>query len=232
MQTTPEALIFDFDGVLFDTERLHWQAFARVLHPLGIRLGWREYCEKLIGLDDRGVFQHVLGAEAAGNARLEDLVTRKERIFTELAASASLQPLPGADDLVEECAGRNIPLAICSGASRQDIMLFLSRWDKAPFFRVVVSADDVSRSKPHPESYLIALEKLGREVGRCLRADRVVAVEDTAAGIQAARGAGLRVILLRAGCDSVDGADGDGDLSVSSLREITCETLCGLVSKG
>ncbi|HIE10882.1 MAG TPA: HAD family phosphatase [Kiritimatiellae bacterium] len=232
MQPVLEAVILDFDGVLFDTERLHWQAFARVLSPLGIELGWREYCAGLIGLDDRGVFAQVLGRKGAGSLRLEDLVGRKERVFGELAASAPLGPLPGADELVEECAARDIPLGICSGASRQDIMRFLSRWDKADRFRVVVSADDVAKSKPHPESYLTALEMLARDAGRSIRPYRAVAIEDTAAGTRAARRAGLRVILLRGGCRPAEGDEPACDLSVASLRQVNCTMLGRLISAG
>jgi len=225
-KAAPEAVVFDFDGVLFDTEPLHWRAFARVLAPRGVRLTWEEYTRELIGYDDRGVFQYFAERGIVRPREIPDLVAEKGRVFARLAAEARPRPLPGAETLVQECAAAGLPLAVCSGAARQDIRLFLDRWEPGRHFQVVVAAEDVPAGKPDPAGYRLTLRRLGRVLGRVLDAARAVAVEDTAAGMEAARRAGLKVVLV--------GEAGEGELPaevlpVPTLERVTVSRLEALV---
>lgn len=193
-----QAIIFDFDGVIVDSEPLHYQAFLEVVEPLGKSFDYETYLQKYVGLDDRDFFKEVL-AEALGDcevvtsSQLSVLIEQKQRKFNEIVASG-VKTIPGSLKLIDEAASA-MPIAIASGATREDIDLILSQLGYADRFEVIVSANDVAKSKPDPATYAQAVEQL-RAKGYDLQAKRCLAIEDTAAGIASARGSGLQVLGL------------------------------------
>jgi HAD superfamily hydrolase (TIGR01509 family) len=198
MVPLPEAVIFDFDGVIVDTEPIHWQAFREVLLPLGIPLSWEEYAGRYMGFDDRDAFRE--GYRDHGRPldpeTLADLVAAKSRAFQEILR-AGVRPFPGAVPLIGAIHSRGIPLAISSGALRSDIDPILDTLGIAGFFAVIVSADDVEKSKPDPASYRLAWTTLrNRFPGSLTVPARSLAIEDTPAGIESAKGAGLSVLAI------------------------------------
>lgn len=191
------AVIFDFDGVIVDTEPIHFRAFQEVLRPLELGYSWEEYLERYIGFDDRDAFREVF--KTAGRElkerMLEDLITRKADVFEEIV-QMGVKPYPGVVELVTSLSGV-LPLAICSGALARDIWPILDQLAIREAFDVIVTADDVHASKPDPESYQLALERLAaifpeKRVlpGHCL------AIEDTPSGITSACEAGLLVLAV------------------------------------
>lgn len=197
----PTAVIFDFDGVLADTEPLHFAAFRDTLAADGLPLTWADYERDLIGFDDRDVFRTVYAA--AGRAPpaggIPALIEAKGRRFAELCRASDLRPLPGAAALVDDVR-RRVPMAICSGARPADIELVLDLFGWRGAFPVCVTAADVAESKPNPAGYALAVRRL-RDLhpDRGIRADRTVAIEDTDAGVAAARAAGLQVVRVGKG---------------------------------
>lgn len=193
----PDAIIFDFDGVIVDSEPLHWRAFQRVLTPCGFSFSWEKYLEDYVGLDDRGAFRAAFLAigRSLDDGRLAELIARKAEAFQEEAAHGVI-PYPGVVELVLESV-RSRPTALCSGALRSDILPVLDSLGLAGIFPVMVSAEEVSVSKPDPESYRLALRRLEELFpGRPLRPEVCLAIEDTPAGIASARGAGLSVLAV------------------------------------
>lgn len=197
-----KAIVFDFDGIVVDSEQLHYQAFMDAARPLGIRMSYDQYVDQLIGYDDCDAFRVMLamaqGAEPANGPQsymgddrsVAQLKTEKATAFQRLVASG-IEPIPGAVELIQQ-ASTQMPLAISSGATRQDIDLMLSVIGLADSFSAIVSADDVARSKPDPQSYVMAVQALAAKYGDLdLQATQCLAIEDTAAGIEAARAAGL-----------------------------------------
>ena len=197
-----KAIVFDFDGIVVDSERLHYQAFMDAARPLDIRMSYDQYVDQLIGYDDRDAFRVMLatiqgadltdGPEAyKGDDRaVAQLKTEKASAFQRLVAGG-IEPIPGAVELIQQ-ASPQMPLAISSGATRRDIDLMLSVIGLADSFSAIVSADDVARSKPDPQSYVMAVQALAaRHSDLDLQAAQCLAIEDTAAGIEAARAAGL-----------------------------------------
>jgi beta-phosphoglucomutase len=182
------AVIFDFDGVLADTERLHLGAFQGVFEARGWRLDEGTYFERYLGCDDRGLvvaFARDQGLMLGGGEVME-LVEAKERAFAEHLQSGDVL-FPSARACVERMAGR-YALAIASGAARTEILAILEGGGLRPLFPVVVAADDVSATNPHPEPYLTAARGLGIRPAACL------AIEDSAPGLAAARAAGMRTV--------------------------------------
>lgn len=204
----PAAVVFDFDGVLVDSEPAHYRAFQEVLEPRGLGYSWQRYCEHFIGFDDRDGFREAFrdqGREMTG-LELEELIREKHGAF-ERAMAAGLEPVPGAVACVEQLAAA-YPLALCSGALRTEIEPTLRGLGLEGTFRVIVAAEDVTASKPDPVGYQLALAELGRVLGRTLDPGSCVAIEDTPTGVASARGAGLRVIGLdSSGAGSLTEAD-------------------------
>ena len=192
-----EAVIFDFDGVIVDTEPLHYIAFQRALEPLGLHFTWDEYIETYIGFDDRDAFRHAFSS--AGTVILQDelrsLIDKKAAIFQEVIRS-DVSAYPGVLDLISHLHAHGIPLAICSGALRADIDPILTMLGIANYFDVIVTADDVAASKPDPECYQLAFQQLQSAHQNSFTKNKTVAIEDTPAGISAAKAAGLLVCAV------------------------------------
>ncbi|MDA8179916.1 MAG: HAD family phosphatase [Deltaproteobacteria bacterium] len=194
----PEAVLFDFDGILVDSEPMHHRAFNEVLDPLGMAFPWKEYVETYMGFDDRDAFREAFRAKGIDldDTNLAKLVAAKSEAFLR-GLRAGVTAYPGAVPLIETLSAAGTPLALCSGALRADIDPILARLGVARRFDAIVSADDVRRSKPDPESYALAFRRLAETYSSSLTVPgKSVAVEDTPAGIRSAKGAGLRVLAV------------------------------------
>ena len=192
-----KAVIFDFDGIIVDTEPIHFQAFQSILQPLGLGYSWDEYLEKYIGFDDRDAFREAFSSTGniLDDVMLADLINRKAEFFERIVRQG-VQPYPGVLDLVKALSG-NLPLGLCSGALRRDIMPILEQFGLQTAFDIIVTADDVQASKPDPESYLLSIKRLTEifQPSNIFPQD-CIAIEDTPAGILSAAGAGLHVIAV------------------------------------
>ena len=229
-----KAVIFDFDGIIVDSERLHWAAFNKVLEPLGRKISWAEYIKTFIGFDDRDTFRHAF--PMFGKEELIGLIEKKAAAFQELLESDGAAALPGAVDLIKHLSG-NIPLAICSGALRADILPILGSLGIENAFDAIVTADDTHISKPDPAPYRLAAERLavaasgGRGITRRPAASTgagfMLAIEDTQAGIASAKGAGLKVLAVTNSYPA--GALTQADAVVASLEGLTLEKLNRLI---
>src|ERR1017187_10091029 len=166
-----DAMIFDFDGVIVDSEPAHFAAFARVLGEQGIPLCRQEYYEKYLGYDDHDCFLTV--TQDHGKMLDEEGIARMIAVKTKMiqeAMGGSIQPQPGAVELVRAAELDAIPLAICSGALREEIELACRNLGLWECFMAVVCAQDVDRGKPDPQGFRLALEQLCRLSGRVLEA--------------------------------------------------------------
>jgi len=192
------AIVFDFDGVLVDSEPLHFRAFQRVGEALGVALSYEAYLSTYIGFDDRDAIRHMLTGraeplDAAMEERVGELCRQKQQAFEQLMADGA-PPIAGAVALVT-AARAAMPVAIASGAAAGEIALMLQALGLSHAFEVIVSADDVARSKPDPQSYALAVERLRRERGPAtLTPEACLAIEDTETGIASAKSAGLKTL--------------------------------------
>ena len=231
-----KAIVFDFDGVIVDSEPLHFRAIARVAESLGITFDYDYYVEHLIGYDDRDVCRILLArGDGAGQqawpqsfegdeARVTEMKDRKAEVFEQIVHEG-VGPIDGALDLIEE-ASKQMPIAIGSGATRADIDLILDALELRDRFDPIVTADDVRRSKPDPETYAKAVTGLaGSHPNLNLVPDDCLAIEDTAAGLESARGAGLWTLGLATSgpADRLSGAhrvvDSLEGISIENLRQ-------------
>lgn len=189
-----EAVLFDFNGVIANDEPQHFQSMQEILANEGIALSLDEYYAHYLGNDDRTclvqAFRHA--KRPLSHEHLERLVEAKTQGYQRLIAS-SLQLVPGAAEFVRD-AGRTFRLAIVSGARRHEIALVLERARLADRFEAIIAAEDVPRCKPDPAGYLAAHASLDRR--RPLPVEACVVIEDSLPGLDAARAAGMRCVML------------------------------------
>jgi len=209
------AVIFDFNGLLVDDESVHFDLFREALAEVGVSLDEATYRDRYLGFDDRGCFQAALrdSGRRAVDDLVDDLIARKARRYFE-AARKGLRFFPGSTEAVQGLATR-WPLAICSGALRSEIELALHMMGVQGRIGAIIAAEDTVRCKPDPEGYLLALDALRSRVGEDLEAAHCLAVEDSLAGIEAVKAAGMWAVgiahtypedqLREAGADAVLG---------------------------
>lgn len=219
-----DAIVFDFDGVIADSEPVHFRCFAEELRPLGIELGEPEYYSRYIGYEDHEGFEVMLRDRDVDfdEALVERLVAGKTAKLQHHMRE-TIAPIVGTLEWIAALRRRAMPMAICSGAQREEVELGLERFDLAGAFPVIVAAQDVDRSKPDPQGYAQAVERLGAEIGRALQPGRCLAIEDSAAGIAAARGAGLAVVAITSSHPA--GELTAADCVVDSLAELDADDL-------
>jgi len=187
------AIIFDCDGVLVDTEPLHLRMFQRVFAEEGLALTEAEYEERYLAMDDRGCFTAVLTDRGAcvTEERVHDLIRRKSVYFEETMRE-SAPTFPGVVEFVR-AAAKECPLAIASGALRQEVVFAVESLGARDCFQVIVAAEDVVNGKPDPEAYLTAMARLNEQVSfpTPLAAAECLVVEDSFHGVEAAKRAGM-----------------------------------------
>jgi beta-phosphoglucomutase len=187
------AIVFDFDGVLADSEPLHLQAYQDILAFEGIALAEDDYYTRYLGYDDVGAFA-AIGRDRGRTwtrAEVDRLVHRKAARLEALERDVSVL-FPGAANVVRR-ASIAMPLAIASGARGDEIRRVLERENLASCFTAIVTAEDTPVSKPAPEPYLRVVQLLRETLGELAAAD-CVALEDSRWGLQSARAAGLRTV--------------------------------------
>ena len=217
------AVIFDFDGVLADTERLHLGAFQEAFGARGWTLAEAAYFERYLGYGDLELIEtftqdHGLSLGEDDRAAIE--AAKSEAFRARLASGNVLYPEAAA------CVmrlGHRFRLAIASGALRAEIVDILNAGDLRRHFPVVVGADDVRHSKPAPDPYLKAAAGLGVDPAVC------VAVEDSRWGIEAARAAGMRTVAITTTLPAA--ALSAADRIIHSLAELTPDVVDALAGR-
>lgn len=189
------AIVFDFDGVIANTEPLHYRAYRDVLAARAIALDEADYYARYLGYDDVGAFR-AIGADRGqtfdGGMMAEMLREKAARM--EALEHESDVLFHGASEAVRRLA-QDFPLAIASGALGAEIDRVLAATGLAPFFVGIVAAEDTPRSKPAPDPYRLALDRLRTRVPD-LAADECLAIEDSRWGLESARAAGLRTLAI------------------------------------
>lgn len=218
-----KAIIFDFDGVIADTEPLHLSAFQKVLGEKGITLNSEDYYEIYLGMDDKECFNTVLKAYGINPDKkaIQSLIEKKTAILMDYLKN-NLFIYPGVINFIDR-AKENYLLAIASGALRHEIEFILNAKGIDHAFTTIVSAEDVRAGKPDPECFLIALKRLNHSSKFNIEPEECVVIEDSIAGLEAARGAGMRSIGVTNtyGCEKLTMAD----IVIKSLEDITMEDL-------
>lgn len=224
-----DALIFDFDGVVVDSEPIHLQGFQQVIATVGVTLTREAYYQTYLGYDDHDCF--LIAARDQGVAldedRIAQLTADKTRLVQEIF-SRDVRALPGAAELIASAAAAGVPVGVCSGALREEIELAAATVGVREHFQWIVAALDVRHGKPDPEGYVQSLQRARDLSGREIRPQRSVVVEDSPAGIAAAKAAGCRVLAVT---NSYPAAElRQADRIVASLADVTLADLEALAA--
>jgi beta-phosphoglucomutase len=193
----PATILFDFDGVLVNSEPLHFRAFEEIAAAEKIELTEYEYYSELIGFDDKGAWKHLF---ASRRRKLDPktflrVMTRKSEVMRELIARRQYKALRGAEECVRGL-WRNYPLAICSGALREEIETMLEGVALRDCFPVIVAAEDVTVGKPDPQGYLLAAKLVGEKLGTKLTSHDCLIVEDAPKVIKAVHKVGFKTLAV------------------------------------
>lgn len=180
-----QAIIFDMDGLLTDTEPLHMQAYVEVVNRHGLPLKEDQYAEHWI-VKGLGITEYL--EKLGSDLRPEDLRAEKAVIYEALVA-AKLRPMPGAVDLVERFYGR-LPLAVGSSNWRANVLAALDGTGLLKYMEAVIAKEDVARGKPAPDIFLAAAKALNVAPENC------VVLEDAAKGVIAAERAGMPALAI------------------------------------
>lgn len=223
-----DALIFDFDGVVVDSEPIHLVGFQQVLRGVGVEMTHDDYFGKYLGFDDRDCFAAALrdhGRQVI-DAQIAEMTAAKT-ILVQKVITESIEALDGAVALIASAAEAGLPLAICSGALRKEIELASESIGVRQHFLRIVSADDVQHGKPDPEGYRMAIAQLIEATGNPIQPAKCVVVEDSPAGIDAAHAAGMKVLGVTTSypADAIAAAD----RIVDSLAQVTVDSLAELI---
>ena len=179
--------MFDFNGTLSDDEPLLFAILADLFAEQGRPLSEEVYYEQLAGLSDPEIVRTWLGED---NPAVDGVLAERIARYRAIVADGSTIP-ERAREAVGHAAGR-VPVAVVSGAHREEVIPALEAAGLAEAVAIVVTIDDVGRGKPDPAGYLLALELLDGG----LRADEVTVFEDTEAGVAAAKAAGMRCVAI------------------------------------
>lgn len=193
------AIIFDFDGVIVDSENLIFQLTQQMAAQEGWTVTEEEYFRDYLALDDRGIIEHLYQSHGrpVDLRRRDELVRWKFDAYQKIIRDG-LPAMPGAVEFVRK-VGVEFPLAIASGSLRVEIEHLLTKLGLRERFSVLATADDCARSKPDPEVYLKALERLRALPGLSdppLEARECLAIEDAPLGVVAAQRAGMKCLAL------------------------------------
>lgn len=216
-QRWPKAILFDFDGVLVNSEPLHFLAFHDVLKQEQIELTEREYYDNLIGFDDRGAFRQIFAQhnKPLDSKTLLRVMTHKGEAMKELIRQRRFSALPGAEEFVR-ALWRSYPLAICSGALRDEIEVMLEGISLRDCFRTIIAAEDVTVGKPDPQGYLLAMRQVGVRTKHPLDPGDCLVIEDAPRVIQSVKEVGFPVLGV-ANTHSIESLK-DANWQVSSLK--------------
>jgi beta-phosphoglucomutase len=218
------AIIFDFDGVIADSEPIHFAVFQRVLGDKGFYLSQEEYYADYLGYDDKGCFAAFLAAHGhpVTQETIDDLVRQKAAAYFDYIKERSVI-FPGVCDLIHQAAMEH-PLAVCSGALRHEIEFILEQAGIRKAFEHITSAEDVIHGKPNPEGFLHALAALNAQgSGRFMTPGDCLVIEDSLPGIRGAHAAGMKVLAV-ANTHRVEELQ-EADAVTSSLADVVLPEL-------
>jgi len=215
------AVIFDFDGVILDSETAAYESHRRIYDRCGVPLTVEEWCDQ-IGTYSEGEelrwFQQLC-ARSSHPVTREEFEAEARRLFQELAPC---EPMRGIRDLLDALGEADVPAAIASTSPRGWVVPATERLGLSPMFRTIVSGDEVARRKPAPDVYLEAARRLGADPSRS------VAIEDSGPGIASARAAGLKTVAIPHWLTERHELSA-ADLRVAHAGELTVERLATLL---
>ena len=221
-----KAVLFDFNGVIINDESLHQELIEEILLGENLRPDAKEHNEVCLGRSDRACLASILErrGRVVTQEYLEQLLEKKATKYRQtLEAQEELPIYPEIESFIRDLWGSGLILALVTGARRQDVEYILERLKISNAFAVIITSDDITASKPDPEGYLTAVEKLNQQYADLnLKPENCLVIEDTPSGIEAAKRAQMQVVGV-ANTYPFHMIQRQADWSVDYLQELEIE---------
>ncbi len=196
-----KAVLFDFNGVIIKDEKIHQQLIDELLIEENLQPSrpgeYQRYC---LGRNDYSAIKNILEARGrfVQDEYLDKLVKKKGKLYLQILSTLETIPIfEKVEEFLQSLQAKNLPLAIVSGALKQDIEYVLEKTNLKQYFSVIVSGDEIKTSKPSPEGYLLALTKLNEIYPLlAIKPQQCLVIEDTLVGIASGKNAGMTVIAV------------------------------------
>ena len=213
------AVLFDFDGVIVQSELVHKKTFLELLSRYGIEISNRRWYREFAGTGSRHIFK-VLVRENGINENVDELVERRKKIYEARVRAGEVKETKGARELLLALQKKGIKCAIVSGSHRSNVELTLSVLGLGEFFDLIVSGDDLKQRKPDPGPFLHAAKKLG------FRPDECIVIEDSYPGCEAGKRAGMKVVWIRPQANADASMEPpECDLAIDDFRGLKIEQI-------
>lgn len=221
------AVIFDFDGVITDSEILHLRAFNQSLAQYGIEITKNDYYTMYLGFNDTDCYKLLIekGLLKMDEQQINTLMIQKKKIFEQLA-KAEGKMIEGVRDFLNMLEQNNIPMAICSGSLLTEVEMVLEEARLRHLFEVIVSGEQVTKGKPDPEGFLLSLQRLNENRENPITANQCVVIEDSHWGLEAAKAAGMHTIAVTNSYDAEQLSQAEkivtrlNELSIDDLQQL------------
>jgi beta-phosphoglucomutase family hydrolase len=214
----PAAVIFDMDGVLVDTNSFHVRKWEALLAEYGLAFDRKALPKQVLGPGNDFILRHFFGEGLTVDDRRrlsEEVEARFRRAFAPHA-----KPLPGVESLISECHDHGVLVALASAAMSKNVIFILDALKLRPFFHVILTGDEITQSKPHPEIFTKTAQKLGLLPADC------VAIEDSFVGIEAAKRAGMKCVAVASTFPAAElAARTQADLVINTLKALNLRKL-------
>jgi beta-phosphoglucomutase len=217
--TSLRAVLWDLDGTIVDTGRLHWRAWLAIMHANGHEMT-QEYFSRTFGRRNDMILHDLLGPDLAPSA-MKHISDTKEGYYRELVLSYGVEYLPGVEKWLQILRDSGWRQAIASSAPRRNIEAVLDALHAGRPFDAIVASEDVRYGKPDPQVFLMAAEQVAVPPDRC------IVVEDSPAGVEGAHRAGMRAIGVGAAHATLG-----ADLALSALDELPEDAFERLLGSG
>ncbi|MBT6795324.1 HAD family phosphatase [bacterium] len=214
-------IIFDFDGVIYDSEPLHFKSFNHSLKPLNVEITKEVYYKTYCSYDDEGFFKNFLhDNEIQNDDDFVNKLIKEKHSFFDKNFDSQTSIYPGSVELIKRLSKSYI-LGIGSGARREEIVRVLKREDLLSSFEEIVSSDETSHPKPNPETYILLLDRVNDTYQ--ISPDECVVIEDTTKGVEAAKNAGMKCFAITNSIEKEFLMNADS--IISDYSEITVEAI-------
>ncbi len=205
-----KAVLFDFDGVVVQSESLHMRTFMELLAPYGVKVSVGRWYREFAGTGSRSIFERLVKEYGIG-ADVDELVERRKKLYESRVRAGELKLMPGVREFLESLRSRGIRTAVVSGSHRTNVGAALEYFRLGNLFDAIVSGDEVQSRKPDPGPFLYAAGKLGISPDECL------VIEDSVAGCESARRAGMKLVVMES---PATGAVGKHDMLIKDFTGI------------
>lgn len=218
-----KAIIFDFDGIIADTEPAHLKGFKTTLKEINIELTDDDYYDKYLAYDDKRLFAEIIkdNDRKYTDSLLEDLIARKHRIMTKLFKEY-VELFPGFMEFLNLIGDRYI-ISIASGALRSEIEFILRKFEIDKRFNNITAAEDVVNCKPDPEPFNLCLYIINRTNGTNIKPTECLVFEDSVHGLEAAKAAKMKCIAITNSYSH--NTLKEADLIVNGFNEVNIEIM-------